>query len=190
MGENRTCRVAVWLGFSVSGKVAPDIEKPLDAVAELTVTAAVPVDESVTDCVVLEPTETLPKLRLVELSPRLAVPAFSFRTKESVTEPALAVRVTDCAEAEEETVAVNDALAELAGTVMDAGTETTLSLLAKLTTMPPLGAAAFSETVQASVPAPVMEELVHEFAFRTGTPVPARATVDELPVEELLLMVS
>ena len=91
---------------------------------------------------------------------------------------------------EEETVAVNDALAELAGIVIEGGTETTLSLLARLTTKPPAGAAALSETVQESVPAPVIEELAHETALSTGTPVPLRAIVDELPEEALLLMVN
>ena len=58
------------------GKVAPDIEKPApDNVAEFTVTAAVPVDVSVTDCVAGVLSTTLPKARLVVLTLNVEPPA-------------------------------------------------------------------------------------------------------------------
>jgi hypothetical protein len=50
VGANWTDNVAVWFGFSVSGKVAPEVEKPdPETVAELMVTAAVPVEDSLID---------------------------------------------------------------------------------------------------------------------------------------------
>jgi hypothetical protein len=61
-------KVAVCPGFSVKGKAAPDTEKPDPAiVAELTVTAALPIDESVIVWVAAEFTATLPKARLAAL---------------------------------------------------------------------------------------------------------------------------
>ncbi len=66
--------VAVCPGLSVIGKAAPENEKPApEIVAELTVTAALPVDESVTDCVETEFTATLPNARLLALTPRVGV---------------------------------------------------------------------------------------------------------------------
>jgi hypothetical protein len=68
-GSNCTLSVAVWFGFNVSGKLAPETEKPVPlTVAELTVTAVVPVELKVIDCVVAVFTDTLPKLRLEELT--------------------------------------------------------------------------------------------------------------------------
>jgi hypothetical protein len=63
-------------------------------------------------------------------------------------------------------------------------------LLARLTVNPPLAAAAFSVTVQLSVPAPVIEPFVQLSALNTGNPVPLRLTTVEDPVEELLVRVS
>ena len=54
----------------------------------------------------------------------------------------------------------------------------------------PLAAAAFSVTVQASVPDPTMDEFAHEKDVRTGTPVPLKAMVVVLPLEALLSSVS
>ena len=70
--------VAVWFGFKVSGKVRPEMEKPAPVnVAELTVTAAVPVEESVMDCDAAEFTASLPKLTLVVLIARVGTAAFN-----------------------------------------------------------------------------------------------------------------
>jgi hypothetical protein len=59
----------------------------------------------------------------------------------------------------EETVAVKLAVVEPAATVAVAGTVTAELLLARLTTKPPVGAAALSPTVHVSVPAPVIVPL-------------------------------
>jgi hypothetical protein len=62
------------LGLSVSGKLALEIEKPVPvSVAELTVTAAGPVEVSVIDCVAAVFTATLPKATLLALMPRVRV---------------------------------------------------------------------------------------------------------------------
>jgi hypothetical protein len=63
-------------------------------------------------------------------------------------------------------------------------------LLARLTANPPLAAAASNVTVQLSVPVPVIDPLVQLSALSTGTPAPLRLMVVEVPVEELLVMVS
>jgi hypothetical protein len=107
-----------------------------------------------------------------------------------VTLPALAVKVTVCAVLTEETVAVKLALLAPAATVTEAGTVTAVLLLARLTVNPPLGAAAFSVTVQLSVPAPVMDPLAQVSALSAGTPVPLRLTTADDPLEEVLVMVS
>jgi hypothetical protein len=66
---NCTCKVIVWFGFSVTGKLLPTVVKPTPVIAaELTVNGDVPVDVSVNDCVVAVFRVTLPKLRLVALT--------------------------------------------------------------------------------------------------------------------------
>jgi hypothetical protein len=55
---------------------------------------------------------------------------------------------------------------------------------------PPVGAAAFRDTVQLSVPAPVNDPLVQVRPLNTGTPVPLRLITVEVPLEELLVSVS
>jgi hypothetical protein len=69
----------------------------------------------------------------------------------------------------EDTVAVKLAVVAPAATVTLAGTTTAELLLARLTANPPLGAAAFSVTVQLSVPAPVIDPLAQVSALNTGT---------------------
>ena len=69
VGSNCTFNVTDWLGFKVTGNVAPDIVKPVPVnAAELMVTGAVPVEVSVTGCVDAAFTVTLPKVRLAALS--------------------------------------------------------------------------------------------------------------------------
>ena len=109
------------------------------------------------DCVVAVFTETLPKLRLVALMPSVGTDAPSCRAKVSVTEPALAVRVTVAALLTAVTVALKLALVAPAATVTDAGAVTAELLLARFTAKPPLAAAVFNVTVQLSVPTPVIE---------------------------------
>jgi hypothetical protein len=82
-GSNCTFRVTDWVGFKVTGNVAPDIVKPVPLrVPELIVTGAVPVEVSVTGSIEDVFTVTLPNVRLaeltvssgVELLPPLAIP--------------------------------------------------------------------------------------------------------------------
>jgi len=69
VGKNCIWSVAVWDGFKVSGKLPPTMVKAAPLIeAELTVTAEVPVEVRVIDCVAVELTETLPKLRLEVLT--------------------------------------------------------------------------------------------------------------------------
>ena len=90
----------------------------------------------------------------------------------------------------EETVAEKLAVAEPAGTVTDAGTVTALLLLARFTVKPPLAAAEFRVTVQLSVPAPVIELLLQLNPLSTGTPLPLRLMMVDVPLDELLVSVS
>jgi len=145
----------------VTGKVAPDTLKPVPViVAALTVTAAVPVELSVTVSVEAVFTTTFPNATLVALMLNVGTTAFNCSAKLLETPPALAVSVAACAAVTEDTVAVNPALVALAGTVTVAGTLTAALVLARLTLTPPLGAAALSVTVQLSLPAPVIDALL------------------------------
>ena len=66
----------------MSGKLAPEIEKPVPvSVAALMVTAAVPVEDSVIDCVIAVLTDMLPKLRFEELMLSVGTAAFSCSAK-------------------------------------------------------------------------------------------------------------
>ena len=56
--------------------------------------------------------------------------------------------------------------------------------------MPPLAAAAFNVTVQASIAVPVIDPLTHVNSVSIGTPVPLSATDAELPFDALLAMVN
>ena len=68
-GSNCTFNVNDWPGFSRSGNAPPDSVKPVPlSVAELIVTAAVPVEANVTDCVDAVPTAKLPNARLAALT--------------------------------------------------------------------------------------------------------------------------
>ncbi len=69
VGSNCTFNSNDWPGFNRSGNVPPDSVKPVPLkVAELIVTAAVPVEANVTDCVDAEPTVKLPNARLAVLT--------------------------------------------------------------------------------------------------------------------------
>ena len=69
VGSNCTFRVTDWVGFKVTGNVAPAIVKlvPLN-VAELMVTGAVPVEVSVRGSVEAVFTVTLPNSKLAALT--------------------------------------------------------------------------------------------------------------------------
>ena len=69
LGRHSMVTDAVAPGLREIGKLPPTMEKPVPVtVAEETVTADVPVDVSVTDFVVEDPTVIVPKLKLVALS--------------------------------------------------------------------------------------------------------------------------
>jgi hypothetical protein len=175
----------------VSGVVTPEAVKsePAMEMPEM-VTGAVPVEDNVTGRVAVCPTVTLPKLRLAGLRVKVEVAAFSCNAKVLLVLAAVAVRVAVCAEVTAEDVAVKAALVALAGTVTVAGTVTAVLLLERLTLRPPVGAAALRVTVQASVPAPVMDALLQESAASVAdeTPVPVKPITAAELVEELLAM--
>jgi hypothetical protein len=195
VGSNCTLTVVPCPGFSVTGKVAPEIWKPEPVTAAaLIVTGAVPVEVRVTGCGVAAVfTKTLPKATLVALMLRVGIAALSCRAKTLDTLPALAVIVTAWTVATEDTVAVNPALLAPAGTVTVLGTVTAELLLDRLTSSPPLGAAAVSVTVQASVPDPVIDPLLQESALSAAgvaVPLPVRPITAVALIDELLVMVN
>jgi hypothetical protein len=197
-GSNCTSSVIARFGFKVTGKVAPDIVKPVPLNdSELMVTGAVPVEVNITGSADGVLTVTLPKARLSGLIVNVGTAAFNCRAKVLETPPALAVRVTACAVETDDTVAVNPALLALAGTTTVAGTVTAALLLVKDTLKPPLPAGPLSVTVQASLPAPVIDALLQDSALKVAgpavpvpVPVPVRPIIAVPLVEELLWMVS
>jgi hypothetical protein len=92
IGLNSTLRIAVWVGFRISGKVTPETEKPVPVtLAALTVKGAAPVEDNVRNCVAGE--FTLPKAMPAALRLSLGTDAASCRPKVFATLLALAVRV-------------------------------------------------------------------------------------------------
>ena len=178
--------------MSVIGKFAPDRLKPAPvSVPVLMVSGAEPEEVRVTDCGVAAVFKaTLPKARLLVLRLKVGVLALSAREKVLEMVPAVAVSVAVCAVVTEATAAEKATPLELAGTVTVAGRVTAGSLLERLTLRPPLPAAPLRVTVQASVPAPVIEPGVQERALSvpcTAVPVPLRPiTADGLLVELLV----
>jgi hypothetical protein len=156
VGSNEMFSVADCPGFSVVGNASPEMLNPVPVTdPELIVSAAVPVELMITDCVDVVFTVTFPKATLVEAIVHAAAVAFSCSEVALLTPPAVAVIVAVCAVLTAATVAVNAALVAPAGTVTEAGTATEVLLLASATANPPLGAAAVRLTVHASVAAPV-----------------------------------
>lgn len=164
----------------MAGRLTAEAEKPVPVTAmEFTVTAAVPLEVSVTVCVVALLITTSPKATLEAFRLRAAVPTFSCSATVREVLPVVAVRVADCALVTAATLAVKVALVAVAGTVTELGTVTALLLLASVTTVPPLGAEPDKLTVQESPSAPVMEVLLQESALTVGAtavPVPLRLT--------------
>jgi hypothetical protein len=132
----------------------------------------------------------LPNARLDVLTLNVDVEVPSCSANVLAELPALAVSVTDCEVLTEEIVAVKLALVAPAGTVTDAGTVTAELLLARLTRNPPPAAAALTVTLQLSVPVVVIDPLAQVNEFRTGTPVPLRLRLVEVPEVELLVNMS
>jgi hypothetical protein len=157
------------------------------------VTGAVPVELNVMDCVAGVFTATSPKEMLVALRVRVGTAAFNCSAKVVGVLPAVAVSVAVCVVPTEDTVTVKVALVALAGTVTVAGIVTAVLLLERFTLSPPLPAAAFSVTVQESLPAPVIDALLQESplsAPATASPVPLSTITAVAFVEELLVTVN
>lgn len=149
-----------------------------------------PLEVSVTVCVVAVFTTTLPNATLDALTLSAAVAAFSCSDTDRDVVPVVAVTVALCAVVTEAMFAVNVALLAAAGTITDAGTVTKLLLLPRLTLTPPMGAEPDKLTVHRSASDPVIEVLLHEIPLTVGAtnvPVPLRPTV---AVEALLAIVS
>jgi hypothetical protein len=180
----------------VAGKTAPDIVKPVPvSVALSIVIGTVPVEVKVTDCVAGVFITTSPNATLVALLLSARIAALSCRVKFLITPAALAVIVTACAAATEDTLTVNWALFALAGTVTVFGTTIAGLLLDRFTVIPLLGAEAVIVTVQASVPVPVMEPLLQynalsEAELVADVPVPLRLITGVSLAEELPAIVS
>lgn len=178
----------------MSGVVTPDAVNSEPAIeTPVRITGAVPEDVRVRDCDAVCPTFTLPKFILFVLMLRVGTAALSCRAKLFETPPAVAVSAAVCTVLTEFTVAENEALVALAGTVTVAGKITAPLLLVSPMLIPPLGAALFSVTVHASEPAPVIDALPHARALKTGAlamPVPLSATTAEPLFDELLTMVN
>lgn len=176
----------------MSGKLAPDKLNPVPVtLAELTVTAAVPVEDNVIDWVAGFLSTTLPNEIDVALTLSFPCPdGDNCRGNVALAPPPVAISVAVCVELTAETVAENPALAAFAGTITLAGTATAVLLLARLTLSPPVGAAAAKVTVQASDPEPAMEPAAHETALTAGVATPAALMfTTRLPCEELLVIV-
>ena len=200
VGSKVSVTDSVWPGFSVAGRLTGEAEKPLPVTAMVfTVIAAVPLAVNVTVCVVALLMTVSPNATLVAFTLSPGVPAFSCSATVRKVLPVVAVRTADCALVTASTVAVKVALVAVAGTVTEAGTVTALLLLARVTTVPPLGAEPDKLTVQESPNAPVMEVLLQEIALTVGAtavPVPLRLTATagalldrvNCPVTELALV--
>ncbi len=159
-------------------------------VPALTVTAPLPVEVKVTDCVVGVFTFTLPKAKLAELRLNVGTVEPSCNVKVAGEPKALADNTAVCVEVMEETVALKLALVAPAATITEVGTLTAALLLARLTGIPPIAAAVFSVTLQLSVPALVMDPLAQLNALTFGMPVPCKLMIHEEPAQELLVNVS
>jgi hypothetical protein len=192
-GSKLTVSVAVLPSLRVSGKFTPDILNPAPvSVPAPMMSGAVPEEVRMTDLVAAVFTATLPKTRLLALRPKVGMKAFSWSWTVLETVPEVAVRVADCVVVTESIVAKKATLVALTGTVTVAGSVTAGLLLERLTFSPPLPAATLRNTVQESVPDPVIEALAQENALSVpgaAVPVPLSITATGL-VEELLVKVS
>lgn len=169
-------------GFSVAGRLPLTTVNPLPlALALLTVRADVPVDFNVSVCLAGVFRATLPNARLLELQLMVATAGERLTVKLFVTPPALAVRVTDCAELTAATVALKLALAAFAETVTFEGTVSDELVLPRVTVTPPLGAEPFSVTVHVSVPELATEEFAQERPVRIPDWFRTRAAVCDMP---------
>jgi hypothetical protein len=93
-GLNWRFNVVFCPGLRVTGAITPEEanNEPATEIDEI-VTALVPAEVRVTDCLAVCPTITLPKLMLEVLALSVGVPAFNCNAKDFVAPPAAAVRV-------------------------------------------------------------------------------------------------
>lgn len=206
-GPKFTWTVTALPGLRVIGNPGPVMEKPAPlTVAAVTVSGALPVENTVTDCgvacdlTVTSPNDRLLALRLIAGVPLLDCAGLSCRLKVAELVPRVALTVAVCAALTAAAVSVKFALLALAGTATLAGTTTAESLLERLMVLPPVPTAALSVMEQLSVPPPVMVALLQETAVTVGSgagdgfvaavvPIPLRVTVIG-PEVELLATVS
>jgi hypothetical protein len=187
VGSNWTVSVAVVFGLIVRGKLPPETVKPDPVIAAaLTVTAALPVEDSVSVCVVGVFTFVLPKLSVVALSPRVPAVALSLRLKFFELLPVLAVSVAVCALATAATFAEKEVLDAPAGTATETGTVTAALSLARVKVWPVVPAAAFSVAVQLSNPAPTIELFAQDKLLSAGTAFAFNLTACEFPFVSLV----
>ena len=155
VGLNWTVSTSACPGFNVAGKLPPETANPVPVIAsELTVTAAVPEEVRVTDCVPVEPTATLPNESVVALMVSAGEPVAGeiVMSKYSVTPPAWAVMVAFWVIATLATAALNAALIAPGFTVNPLGTVTYGSLLDSVTLTAALAAAVrFTEQTSVAV---------------------------------------
>ena len=195
-GSNCTFSVTDWVGFKVTGKVAPDMVKPVPlSVAELMVTGAVPVEVNVTGSVVGVFTVTLPNAKLAGLMLSVGTCGIQPVQKVLETPPARRSGSPACQRSSPLTVAVNPALVALAGTTSPwHGTRprAAASQAHSLTRRRPRSRAQRHRA--ASLPAPVSEALHAGQELNsvpaTAVPVPLSPITAVPLVDELLWMVS
>ena len=188
VGLNVSVTLSVWPGFRVAGRLTAEDEKPVPLTENPdTVTAAVPLEVSVTVCVVEPLTTTAPNAMLLALMVSAGVAAFNCSARLFEELPDDALTVADCAVVTDATVAVKDTVLAVAGTVTELGTATALLVLESATVTPPVGAVPDSVTVHESLSAPVIEVLPQETPLTVGAaevPVPLRVTEE---LEDALL---
>ena len=181
VGSNVSVTVSVWPGLRVAGTRTGEPEKPLPVtITEFTVTGAVPLEVSVTVCVVELFNTTAPNEMPVAFRVSAGVAEFSCSETALEALPVVAVNSTACALDTEATFAVNTALVAAAGTVTELGTVTAASLLVSPTMSPPVGAVPDKLTVHASASDPLIDVLLQDTALTVGVtlvPVPLRLMI-------------
>jgi hypothetical protein len=174
----------------VAGKVIPETENPVPlTVAELTVTDELPIEESVRVCVSGVFNTASPNEMFVALTLSVGTTAFNCNANDCETPPVAPISVTVCVVVTADTLAVNTAVTDPAGIVIDAGKTTAVLLLLKLTAIPPVGALDASVAVQVSLPSPIIDAFAHEIPLNGGPGIPAAlAAIVIFPAEELLVI--
>ena len=153
----------------MAGKLPPETENPVPEIeSELILAAAVPVEVTVTDCVMGAPTETLPNASDVALRVNAGVAALSWSEIDLEVLPLVAVNVTFSGVPTGEALAVNAAVVAPAATITVAGTATALLLLETLTLNPPVGASPLRATVHVSFTTPLTDVELHESELKSG----------------------